>query len=36
MLPEPNLDKTSIPLSDPAPFYENHTELFFDAKHMFE
>ena len=25
----PNLDKSSVPLSDPTPFYENYTKLYF-------
>ena len=28
----PNLDKNSVRLSDCAPFYENYTKLYFDAK----
>ena len=30
----PNLDKNSVWLSDPPHFYENHIELYFDAKHL--
>ena len=29
-----NLHKNSLRLSDPAPFYENYSKLFFDVKHL--
>ena len=28
------LDKNNILLSDPAPFFENYTKLYFHAKHL--
>ena len=28
----PNLDKDSVWILDPAPFYENYKKLYFDAK----
>lgn len=30
----PNLDKNRVQLLDLGPFYENHTKLYFDAKHL--
>ena len=30
----PNLHKNNVGLSNPSPFHENYTKLYFDVKHL--